>query len=36
METIFVLDPKDYTEDMPVVERYAVRALIGRDGLWAM
>jgi 8-oxo-dGTP pyrophosphatase MutT (NUDIX family) len=30
------MDKKDYTEDMPVVERYAVRALIKRDGLWAM
>ena len=36
MQTIFVLDEKNYTEDMPVFERYGVRALIQRDGLFAM
>lgn len=36
MKTLFILDKKDYTDDMPVVEREAVRALIKRDGLWAM
>lgn len=36
MKTLFILDQKDYTEDMPVAERYAVRALIQKDGLWAM
>ncbi len=36
MKTLFVLDKKDYTDGMPVTERYAVRAMIRRDGLWAM
>ena len=36
MQTIFVLDEKNYTEDMPVFERYGVRAIIQRDGLFAM
>ena len=36
MKTLFVLDKKDYIEGMSVTERYAVRALIKRDGLWAM
>ena len=36
MKTLFVLDQKDYAEDMPTVERYAVRALIQKNGLWAM
>ena len=36
MQTIFVLDEKDYEEDMPVFERFGVRALIQRDGLFAM
>ncbi len=36
MKTLFVMDEKDYTEEMPVVERTTVRALIERDGLFAM
>lgn len=36
MQTIFVLDEKDYEEDMPVFERFGVRAVIQRDGLFAM
>ena len=36
MQTIFILDEKDYEEDMPVFERYGVRALIQKDGLFAM
>ena len=36
MDLLFVLDEQNYTEEMPVVERYAVRGLICRNGLWAM
>ena len=36
MQTILVLDEKNYTEDMPVFERFGVRALIQRKGLFAM
>lgn len=36
MELLFTLDSKNYTEDMPVFERFGVRALICKDGLWAM
>lgn len=36
MNTILVLDEKNYTEDMPVFERFGVRALIEKDGLFAM
>ncbi|MBQ4523749.1 MAG: NUDIX domain-containing protein [Lachnospiraceae bacterium] len=36
MNTIFTLDHKDYEEEMSLVERYAVRALICKNGLWAM
>lgn len=36
MRTILVLDEKNYTEDMPVFERFGVRALIQRNGLFAM
>lgn len=36
MRTILVLDEKNYTEDMPVMERFGVRALIQRNGLFAM
>lgn len=36
MRTILVLDEKNYTDDMPVLERFGVRALIQRDGLFAM
>ena len=34
MQTLFVLDEKNYTEDMPVFERFVVRALIEKDGLY--
>ncbi|MBQ6844278.1 MAG: NUDIX domain-containing protein [Agathobacter sp.] len=36
MQTILVLDEKNYREDMPVFERFVVRALIERNGLFAM
>ena len=36
MRTIFVLDEKNYTDDMPCEERHVVRALIERDGKLAM
>lgn len=36
MQTILILDEKNYTEDMPVFERFGVRALIQKDGLFAM
>lgn len=36
MQTILVLDEKNYTDDMPVLERFGVRALIQRNGLFAM
>lgn len=36
MQTIMILDEKNYTEDMPVFERFVVRALIEKDGLFAM
>lgn len=36
MRTIFVLDEKNYTEDMPCETRYTVRAVIERDGRLAM
>lgn len=36
MQTLLVLDEKNYTEDMPVYERNVVRALIEKDGLFAM
>ena len=36
MKTLFVLDEKNYSEEMPVVERHGVRALIQKDGCWAM
>lgn len=36
MKTLFTLDSKNYTEDMPVIEKHAVRALIEKDGLFAM
>ena len=36
MQTIFILDENNYTDDMPVFERYGVRALIEKDGLFAM
>lgn len=36
MDLLFTLDSKNYTEDMPVFERFGVRALICKDGLFAM
>lgn len=36
MRTILILDENNYTEDMPVLERFGVRALIQRNGLFAM
>ena len=36
MRTILVMDEKNYTDDMPVLERVGVRAIIRRDGLLAM
>lgn len=36
MHTIFVLDEKNYTDDMPVFEKYAVRAIICKAGKYAM
>ena len=36
MQTIMILDEKNYTENMPVFERFVVRALIEKDGLFAM
>lgn len=36
MQTLLVLDEKNYTEDMQVFERFVVRALIEKDGLFAM
>lgn len=36
MRTILVLDEKNYTDDMPVFERFGVRAIIKKNGLLAM
>lgn len=36
MQTLFVMDEKDYTASMPVIEKTTVRALICRDGRFAM
>lgn len=36
MKNLLVMDSKDYTDDMPVFEKYSVRALICRDGKYAM
>lgn len=36
METLLVLDGKNYTDAMPVFEKYTVRALIKRGNLYAM
>ena len=33
---LFVMDKKDYDDSMPIYERVGVRALINRNGLWAM
>jgi len=36
LNLLFVLDEHNYTDQMPVIERYAVRGLICKNGLWAM
>lgn len=36
MKLLFELDEHDYSEDMPVTERFAARAVIKRDGKYAM
>lgn len=36
MQTLLVLDEKNYTDDMPIFERFVVRALIEKNGLFAM
>lgn len=36
LNIIFTMDEKDYTEDMALMERYAVRAMIQKNGKWAM
>lgn len=36
MKTLFVMDEKDYTDEMPVIEKTTVRAVIERDGKFAM
>ncbi|MBE5889619.1 MAG: NUDIX domain-containing protein [Lachnospiraceae bacterium] len=36
METLFTLDEKNYRDDMPIYERFAVRAIICRNGKYAM
>lgn len=36
MNTLFILDEKNYTDDMPVFEKYAVRAIICKNGKYAM
>ena len=36
MELLFTLDSKNYTDDLSVIERFAVRGLICKNGLWAM
>ena len=36
MKLLFTLDSKNYTDDLEVIERFAVRGLICKNGLWAM
>ena len=36
MRLLFTLDLHDYTDDMPIIERHAVRAMIRRGDLWVM
>lgn len=36
MNKLLILDWKDYTEDMPLLERHGVRAIILRNGLLAV
>lgn len=36
MDILFTFDTKDYTDDMPLNERFGVRAIIKRNGLYVM
>ena len=36
MKKLRILDQKNYTDDMPIIERYSVRGIIVRDGRIAM
>ncbi len=36
MKILFTLDERNYTDDMPVFEKYAVRGIICRDGKYMM
>ena len=36
MKLLLTLDAKNYTEDMPVLEKTTVRAIVVRDGKLAM
>ncbi len=36
MKVLFTLDEQNYTDDMPVFEKYAVRGMICRDGKYVM
>jgi len=36
MQLLFALDEKDYTDDMPVFEKWAVRGIICKNGKYAM
>ena len=36
MQRLFTLDDKDYTDDMPVFEKWAVRGIICKNGKYAM
>ncbi len=36
MKSLLVLDAKNYDENLPVFEKYSVRAIICRDGKYAM
>jgi len=35
MERLFTLDEKNYSDDLPIFERFAVRAIICKDGKYA-
>ena len=36
MKLLFTLDSKNYTDDLDIIERFAVRGVICKNGLWAM
>ena len=36
MDILFTFDEKDYTDDMPLIVRFGVRAIIKRNGLYVM